>query len=189
VKFAATASQRPYVALAHRWQALVVADGNIFIATNNREGGGVVMGLEEATGRELWKLNIPRLVTKWRDFNYDDMNLGVCSTPTVADRRLYVVSNRDEMLCLDLDGRSHGAEPDVARLIAGSEQPPMTLDSKAVGIVWRFQRPHLRAGCRHRPRVVAPCDRWPDLEFAVDRGRQGICRHRFGRPVDLRRLP
>ncbi|MCF7732531.1 MAG: PQQ-binding-like beta-propeller repeat protein [Akkermansiaceae bacterium] len=123
---------------SHAYGGPVVANGKIFIGTNTREGGGAVIGLEEATGRALWKLTIPRLVTEWKDFNYDDMSLGICSTPTVAEQRLYVVSNRDEMLCLDLAGRLHGAEPDVTRLIAGSEQPPMTLDSKTVGIAWRF---------------------------------------------------
>jgi len=122
----------------HAYGGPVVADGKIFIGTNNREGGGAVIGLEEATGKALWRLTIPRMLTEWKDFNYDDLSLGVCSTPTLADHRLYVVTNRDEMLCLDPAGKAHGAEPDVARLIAGSEQPPMTTDSNAVGIAWRF---------------------------------------------------
>lgn len=122
----------------HAYGGPVVANGKIFIGINDRAGGGAVLGLEEATGRELWRLTIPRMLTEWQDFNYDDLSLGICSTPTVADRRLYVVTNRDEVLCLDPDGRVHTAEPDVARLIAGSEQPPMTTDSNAVGIVWRF---------------------------------------------------
>lgn len=122
----------------HAYGGPVVANGKIFIGINDRAQGGAVMGLEEATGRALWRLTIPRMVTAWKDFNYDDLSLGICSTPTVADRLVYVVSNRDEMLCLDPDGRLHGAEPDVARLIAGSEQPPMTTDSNAVGIAWRF---------------------------------------------------
>jgi outer membrane protein assembly factor BamB len=122
----------------HAYGGPVVANGKIFIGINDRNQGGAVMGLEEATGRALWKLTIPRMVTEWKEFNYDDMSLGVCSTPTVADRRVYVVTNRDEMLCLDPEGRLHGAEPDVVRNIAGSDQPPMTTDSNAVGIVWRF---------------------------------------------------
>jgi len=122
----------------HAYGGPVVANGKIFIGTNDREGGGVVMGLDEASGRALWRLTIPRMLTEWKDFNYDDLSLGVCSTPTLADHRLYVVTNRDEMLCLDPDGNSHSAEPDVMRLIAGSQQPPLTADSNAVGIVWRF---------------------------------------------------
>lgn len=122
----------------HAYGGPVVADGKIFIGTNNHDGGGAVMGLEEATGRALWRLTIPRMLTEWKDFNYDDLSLGVCSTPTLADHRLFVVTNRDEMVCLDPDGKSHAAEPDVARPNAGSEQPPLTTDSNAVGIVWRF---------------------------------------------------
>ena len=123
---------------SHAYGGPVVANGKIFIGTNNREGGGTLLGLEEATGQVMWRVTIPRMVTEWKDFNYDDLSLGVCSTPTVADHRLYVVTNRDEMICLDPDGKAHNAEPDVARSIAGSEQPPMTTDSNAVGIVWRF---------------------------------------------------
>ena len=123
---------------SHAYGGPVVANGKIFIGTNERAGGGMVVGLEEATGRALWHLSIPRMLTEWKDFNYDDLSLGVCSTPALADHRLYVVTNRDEVLCLDPDGRSHSAEPDVARAIAGAQQPPMTTDCAAVGIVWRF---------------------------------------------------
>ena len=122
----------------HAYGGPVVAKGKIYIGINDRAQGGALMGLEEATGRELWRLTIPRMLTEWKDFNYDDLSLGVCSTPAVADQRLYVVTNRDEVLCLDLTGQTHTAEPDVSRLIAGSDQPPMTTDSNAVGIVWRF---------------------------------------------------
>ena len=122
----------------HAYGGPVVANGKIFIGTNDREAGGSIVALDEPTGRPLWHLNIPRMLTEWKDFNYDDLSLGVCSTPALNDHRLYVVTNRDEMLCLDPDGLTHTAEPDVARLIAGSQQPPMTTDSSAVGIVWRF---------------------------------------------------
>jgi len=155
----------------HAYGGPVVANGRIFIGINDHGEGGAVVGLEEATGHELWRLTVPRMVTTWKDFNYDDMSLGICSTPTVADRRLYVVTNRDEMLCLDPDGRLHGAEPDLPRLIAGSEQPPMTTDSNAVGIVWRFDMisekhvaawPQDAADCSvivHGDRVfVSPCN-------------------------------
>ena len=123
---------------SHAYGGPVVANGKIFIGTNNHAQGGDVMALDEATGRTLWRLTVPRFVTDWKVFNYDDMSLGICSTPTVADRLLYLVTNRDEVLCLDPDGKLHGAEPDVARVIAESEQPPMTTDSKAVGVAWRF---------------------------------------------------
>ena len=123
---------------SHAYGGPVVSQGKIFIGTNDRAQGGAVMGLEESSGRELWRLTIPRMVTEWKEFNYDDLSLGVCSTPTIADGLLYVVTNRDEMLCLDPSGRRHASEPEVPHLVAGSEQPPMTTDSNAVGIVWRF---------------------------------------------------
>jgi len=123
---------------SHAYGGPVVANGRIYLAINDHAGGGTVMGLEETTGRDLWRLTIPRMATEWKDFNYDDLSLGVCSTPTLADGRLYVVTNRDEMLCLDPDGQLHSAEPDVVHVVAGSEQAPITSDSVAVGIVWRY---------------------------------------------------
>ena len=123
---------------SHAYGGPVVANGKIFIGTNNHAQGGDVIALEEATGRLLWRVTVPRFVTTWEKFNYDDLSLGICSTPTVADRHVYVVTNRAEVLCLDPDGKLHGAEPDVARVIAGSEQPPITTDTNAVGIAWRF---------------------------------------------------
>ena len=121
----------------HAYGGPVVANGKIFIGTNNREQGGDVIAFDEATGHLLWRLTVPRFATPWKEFNYDDMSLGICSTPTVADRHVYLVTNRDEMLCLDPDGKQHGAEPDVARQFADAEQPPITTDSSAVGIAWR----------------------------------------------------
>ena len=123
---------------SHAYGGPVVSKGKIFIGMNNHEQGGAVIALAEATGQHLWQLTIPRFRTVLANFNYDDLNLGVCSTPTASGPRLYVVSNRDEMLCLDPEGHVHSAEPDTTRRIAGSEQQPMTTDTNAVGIVWRF---------------------------------------------------
>jgi outer membrane protein assembly factor BamB len=60
--------------------------------------------LDEATGRLLWELPIPRFETDKKNFNFDDMDLGICSSPTVDGDRVYLVTNRCEALCLDVRG-------------------------------------------------------------------------------------
>ena len=94
-----------------------VSNGRIFIGTNDasftddrvkKSGGGLIMCLEESTGKLLWRLPVPRLKTKEPTFNYDDMNLGICSSPTVDGDRVYITSNRGEVLCLDVQGMANG---------------------------------------------------------------------------------
>lgn len=140
----------------HAYGGPVVANGKIFIGINDRQQGGVVMGLEEATGRELWRLTIPRLRTTWKLFNYDDLALGICSTPTVVDRRLYVVSNRDEMLCLDPDGRLHRRPLDLRRLTDTQGSGTIQARFRHFHLTHRRQRHPLRhdpaLSLRHRHR-------------------------------------
>ena len=38
------------------------------------------------------------------------MNLGLCSSPTIDGNRVYVVSNRGQVLCLDVNGQADGNE-------------------------------------------------------------------------------
>ncbi len=94
-----------------------VSGGRVFMGTNDKRlddprfekaGGGLLLCLDEATGRLLWRLLMPRLKTKNSKFNFDDLGLGLCSSPTVDGDRVYVVSNRGEVLCLDVDGQADG---------------------------------------------------------------------------------
>ena len=81
----------------------VVADGKVFIGTNDAcltdpryrpTGGGLLLCLDEATGKPLWQLPVPKLREGRRSTDYDEMDLGICSTPTVEGNRVYVVTNR-----------------------------------------------------------------------------------------------
>ena len=98
------------------WGNPVVANGRIFIGTNNgakyidRFAGdmGVLLCFEEETGRFLWqhssrKLNSGR-VNDWPQ-------QGVCSTPVIDGDRLWYVNNRGEVVCLDTNG-FHDAQDD-----------------------------------------------------------------------------
>ncbi len=100
----------------------VVADGKVFLGTNNGNPRnpeisgdlGVLMCFRESDGRFLWQA-----VTEKLDGDSDWPEEGVCSSPAVEGKRLYYVSNRGELVCLDTegftDGRNDGAFQDEVR--------------------------------------------------------------------------
>ena len=89
----------------------VVADGKIFLGTNNGNprnpeitgDKGVLMCLRESDGKFLWQA-----VTDKLDGDSDWPEEGVCSSPAVEGKRLYYVSNRGELVCLDTEGFTDG---------------------------------------------------------------------------------
>ena len=94
-----------------------VAGGRVFVGANDaklkdprlqKTGGGLLLCFDEATGALLWRLPVPRLKTYNPKFNFDNMGLGICSSPTVEGDRLYLVSSRGEVLCLDVRGQADG---------------------------------------------------------------------------------
>jgi len=91
----------------------VVAGGRVLIGTNNsrprdpkHQGDrGVLLCLDEHTGRLLWQLVVP----KREDDPYLDWpESGISGSPTVEGDRVYVLDNRGEVLCLDLNGMADG---------------------------------------------------------------------------------
>jgi outer membrane protein assembly factor BamB len=91
----------------------VVADGKIFLGTNHGnprnpqiEGDkGVLMCFRESDGQFLWQAVTDKLDTGWENDFPDE---GVCSSPAVEGKRLYYVSNRGELVCLDTEGFADG---------------------------------------------------------------------------------
>jgi outer membrane protein assembly factor BamB len=89
----------------------VVADGKVFLGTNNGNprnpeitgDKGVLMCFRESDGRFLWQA-----VTDKLDGENDWPEEGVCSSPAVEGKRLYYVSNRGELICLDTEGFTDG---------------------------------------------------------------------------------
>lgn len=95
----------------------VIADGKVYVGTNN--GGeyrpqhkgdrGVLLCFDEKDGKFLWQLTREKLpqgrVNDWPE-------QGICSTVCVEDGKVYVVTNRAELMCLDsegfLDGENNG---------------------------------------------------------------------------------
>jgi outer membrane protein assembly factor BamB len=91
----------------------VVADGKIFLGTNNAnpknpeiEGDkGVLLCVRESDGKFLWQAVSDKLDSGYQN---DFPEEGVCSSPAVEGKRLYYVSNRGELICLDTEGLMDG---------------------------------------------------------------------------------
>jgi outer membrane protein assembly factor BamB len=91
----------------------VVANGKIFLGTNNAnprnpeiEGDkGVLMCFREPDGTFLWQAVTDKLDSGSEN---DFPDQGVCSSPVVEGNRLYYVSNRGELICLDTEGFTDG---------------------------------------------------------------------------------
>ena len=91
----------------------VVAGGMVFAGTNNeglrnpKEPGdrGVLMAFRESDGEFLWQATSEKLPAgRVNDWPYQ----GVCSSPLVEGKRLYYVTNRCEVVCLDTQGFTDG---------------------------------------------------------------------------------
>jgi outer membrane protein assembly factor BamB len=87
----------------------VVADGKVFVGTNNelvrdpKQPGdrGVLMAFRESDGQFLWQHTHVKLEAgRANDWPYQ----GVASSPLVEGKRLYYVSNRGVVFCLDTEG-------------------------------------------------------------------------------------
>jgi outer membrane protein assembly factor BamB len=123
----------------------VVAGGKVFVGTNNEvprdskmDGDrGVLMCFDEKTGSFLWQLVIPKLgAGKVSDWEY----VGLCSSPAVEDGRLWVVSNRGEVICLDVDGLSDGNDgpfKDEA-MFSSVDGKPVAIGDQHADILWTF---------------------------------------------------
>jgi outer membrane protein assembly factor BamB len=96
----------------------VIADGKIFIGTNNERvppidpkitgDKGVMLCFRESDGKLLWasihdKLPAGR-VNDWP-------TEGICSSPVVEGKRLYYVSNRCEVICAGTEGKPDPKSP------------------------------------------------------------------------------
>ena len=91
----------------------VVSSGRVILGANNddprdpRHQGdrGVLLCLDEQDGSLLWQLVVPKLQG---DPYLDQPHYGICSPATVEGDRVYIVTNRAEVLCLDLHGQANG---------------------------------------------------------------------------------
>ena len=91
----------------------IIAGGRVYIGTNNGHprdpkqdaDRGVLMCFDERSGAFLWQLLVPKRI---EDIFFDWPNSGICSPVTVEGDRVYMVSNRGEVMCLDAKGMADG---------------------------------------------------------------------------------
>ena len=127
----------------------IVAGGKVFIGTNNerprdprRKGDfGVLMCFNESDGKFAWQLVSPKLTA---DRYLDWPKVGICSAPTVEGDRVYVVTNRAEVVCLDINGLSDGNDgpfKDEEKFMTQGDATPVKLGKFDADIIWRFDMP------------------------------------------------
>jgi outer membrane protein assembly factor BamB len=138
------------------WATPVVAGGKVLIGTNNNEprdprhhgDRGVLFCLNEADGSLAWQLVVPKLEG---DIYLDWPNVGMCSSATVEGDRVYTVTNRDEVVCLDLHGMANGNDGpfrDEGRHMSPRDEPPVEVGPMDADILWLLD---LRAAAGVRP--------------------------------------
>jgi outer membrane protein assembly factor BamB len=124
----------------------IVADGRVYIGTNNHEprdpkhqgDRGVLMCLDQKDGHLLWQLVVPK---REEDPYFDWPNSGISSPVTVEGDRIYVVSNRGEVMCLDPQGMANGNDGpyrEEAAHLAPKGEPPVQPGPLDADILWLF---------------------------------------------------
>jgi outer membrane protein assembly factor BamB len=123
-----------------------VARGRVLLGTNNQPGqvaerqgdAGIVMCLDEQTGKLLWQLVSPKLaVGDVSDFE----QVGNCSSPSVDGDRVYIVTNRCEVMCLDLKGLTDGNDGPFTgegQYVAGPGNAAVDLLPTDADILWAY---------------------------------------------------
>ena len=127
----------------------IVAAGNVLIGANNAEprnprhqgDRGVLLCLNEKDGSLNWQLVVPRIA---EDHRMDWPEVSMCSPPTVEGNRVYVLSNRYEVMCLDLAGLANGNDgpyQEEGRHMAPQDVPAMEPGPKDADILWIYDLP------------------------------------------------
>jgi len=109
----------------HQYTIPRIDRGRIFIGINDMtlkhpavrpSGGGILMCIEQATGKMAWQLPIPRYMEGAKaPFHFNHWKCGVCSRPAVDGKRLYIVGPRGDVLCLDRNGQADGNDKPFLR--------------------------------------------------------------------------
>lgn len=115
--------------------------------------GGVLACLDEATGKPLWHLVSPERTEGFPPNSFvEEQRWGICSSPTVDGDRVYVITNGDDLLCLDADAfcdGNDGSFQDEAQYFAGEGRAPVALGNADADILWRFDLPRALAVAPH----------------------------------------
>jgi outer membrane protein assembly factor BamB len=140
----------------------VVTKGVVLVGTNNasprdarfKDDRSILYALRESDGTLLWQLTVPKLASgKVNDWEY----LGLLSSPHVEDDKVYVVTSRCEVLCLDLHGQANGNQgpfSDEGQYMAGPGKPKFEVLPTDADILWKYDMmdelgvfPHNASNC------------------------------------------
>ena len=122
----------------------IVSGGKVFIGTNNAgeyleafpdaRDLGCLLAFDVQTGNFLWQYSAEKLATGRVN---DWPRRGISASPYVADDRLWIVTNRSEVVCMDTEGFHDGEDdglldgPHSKSLKAGDTYP-----RKRADVVW-----------------------------------------------------
>ena len=124
----------------------VIANGRVLIGTNNarprdpqhKGDCGVLMCFDERDGRFCWQLVVPKLgPSPYLDWP----RTGLVSPCTVEGDRVYLVSNRNEVMCLDLAGMADGNDGpyrEEGRHMGLPDGPAQPVSDTDADILWLF---------------------------------------------------
>jgi hypothetical protein len=140
----------------------------VTVYEHSAQGDSVVSTVrvvDEKDGTFLWQLIVPKLEG---DVYLDWPSGGICSPPTVEGDRVYCLSNRGEVMCLDLNGQANGNDgpyKDEGQHMALKGQAAMDVTSIDADILWVYDlvsqggiHPHdaARGPSRQRRQPPAP---------------------------------
>lgn len=126
----------------------VIANGRVFIGTNNGSGYakrypskvdlGCLLCFDEKDGTFLWQHSNEKLPT---GRVHDWPNQGICSAPLVDGDRLWYVSSRGEVVCLDTegfhDGENDGPVQDELTKVK-PDQKPLLEEKIEADVIWKI---------------------------------------------------
>lgn len=139
-----------------------VANGRVYVGTNNdsprdpqhKGDRSVLMVFDEKSGDFQWQFVVPKLASgKVNDWE----SLGLLSSPNIQGNRIFLVTSRCEIVCLDAAGMANGndgAFKDEAQYFVGPGKPKATVGPKDADIIWRYDMmdelgvfPHNASNC------------------------------------------
>jgi outer membrane protein assembly factor BamB len=136
----------------HQYSIPTLDRGRIYLGINDagmaRAGfkatqGGVVACVDQATGNLIWQMPTPRFFGGViPPYHFDQWKCGICSGPVVDGERVYVISGRGEILCLDRNGQANGNDGpflDEPAYMGLTNNPGGTLAATDGDILWKYE--------------------------------------------------
>lgn len=126
-----------------------IAGGRVYAGANNEAPRdprntadcAVLLCLNESDGGLVWQLAVPRI---GGDDYLDWPMIGMCSAPTIEGDRVYLMTNRFEIVCLDTAGQANGNDgpfQDEGKHMVPAGVDPLEVTATDADIVWLVDLP------------------------------------------------